>query len=840
MGGGLGHEIIAGDSWQRGAGDGVMDGSNVHSPTERGLLRDDHPTEIDKKTFFNVERRHKGHQGEEKMVVATSQATRQKYQPVSIDEEDTAADPPSLPTIEAFDDEADQLRSTLPSLTSSSAATTNKTPATTEVKITTPTSKPVTTISETRTPLTLSAVNANSISTTVTLPPASSTSRATTAKATTTKATTTKATTTEATTTNATPFKATTTVNATTDKATTAKATTAKATTVKATTAKATTAKATTAKAKTTRATTTKAKTTKATTTKATTTKSTTTTGEAAITSASTQTPAPAKSTTTSPTITTTTRGTTTTFTTTTITTTTTTTITTSTTTPATTTTTSPSSTTAAKRVKNIDEIISAQNVLEKKVELEISDGIDQLKSDLKMLLVFNDNIQEASHQIVKEATKAKVETFFKSVSSSLSMLTLKKPKESAENNEDVQVEPSSKEDIEKIEAADMKKKEEDVKMATSILHITKDISKGLAATVEVGGTMEIQLEDISMAVMKKRLDSNSQAGQSSVWQSEELSVELPDQSSIAGADSSITLAFTSYNTLGEMMTKTDEISSPVLSVNVIGVEDGGKSIPLTKPLEFVLRHQNMSDFSHRKCVYWDFDIDSWSEDGCYAVREKSSADRTSCQCYHLTNFAVLVDVYGLARTEEHKGTLNILTYIGCSISLVSLIICITVFSTFRSAQNDRSSINTNLCACLLVAELVFLLGIGQTDFPSACSVVAVILHYLFLASSFWMLIAGFQIYVLLVEVFEPDNCRYVQYYMLGYIAPLLMVLFSLLVDTLFNNVTVYGSADFCWIKGNIHLVLTFLAPVFCIVCVNIYFLSVAVWKIHIHSRDAL
>ena len=491
-------------------------------------------------------------------------------------------------------------------------------------------------------------------------------------------------------------------------------------------------------------------------------------------------------------------------------------------------------------------------------MEAEISEGIDKLKSDLKMLKMLNDNIQEASHQIVKQATKAKVETFFKSVSSSLSMLTSKKVKESVEDVDDVEVGPSTKEDLKKLEEADMKKKEEDMKMATSILNITKDISKGLAATVEVGSTMEIQLEDISMAVMKKRLDSDSQATQSSVWQSEELSVELPgedkmyqrhvkstsipisDQSSIAGADSSITLAFTSYNNLGEMMTKTDEISSPVLSVNVIGVEDGGKSIPLTKPLEFVLRHQNMSGFSHRKCVYWDFDGDSWSEDGCYPVREKSSADRTSCQCFHLTNFAVLVDVYGLARSQEHKGTLNILTYIGCSISLASLIICITVFSTFRSAKNDRSSINTNLCVCLLVAELVFLLGIGQTDFPSACSVVAVVLHYLFLASFFWMLIAGFQIYVLLVEVFEPDNSRYVQYYMLGYIAPLLMVLFSLLVDTLFNNVTVYGSADFCWIKSNIHLVLTFLAPVFCIVCVNIYFLSVAVWKIHIHSRDAL
>lgn len=474
---------------------------------------------------------------------------------------------------------------------------------------------------------------------------------------------------------------------------------------------------------------------------------------------------------------------------------------------------------------------------MDEKIEAEINDGIDKLKSDLKMLLVFNDNIQEASHQIVKEATKAKVETFFKSVSSSLNLLNMNKPpKIEIKDNDDIPKEPITEEEKEE----EKKRKEEDVKMATNILEITKDISKGLAATVEVGSKMEIQLPDISMAVMKRRPAAAGGAVQSSVWRSEELSVELPDQSAIAGADSSITLAFTSYSNLGDMMTKTNEYSSPVLSVNVIGVEDGGKSIPLTKPLEFVLRHQNMSGFSHRKCVYWDFDLDTWSEDGCYPVRERSTEDSTSCQCYHLTNFAVLVDVYGLAKSQEHRSTLNILTYIGCTISMACLVICIVVFTTFRAAQNDRSSINSNLCGCLLLAELIFLLGIGQTDFPSACSVVAVVLHYLFLASFFWMLIAGFQIYVLLVEVFEPDNSRYVQYYMLGYIAPLVMVLASLLVDTLLNNQSVYGSSDFCWIKGNIHLFLTFLAPVFCIVCVNMYFLCVAIWKIHLHSRDAL
>ena len=47
-----------------------MDGANVHSPTETEMLRDDEPTEIDEKTFFNV--RYEGKDTEE-VTVATSQ-----------------------------------------------------------------------------------------------------------------------------------------------------------------------------------------------------------------------------------------------------------------------------------------------------------------------------------------------------------------------------------------------------------------------------------------------------------------------------------------------------------------------------------------------------------------------------------------------------------------------------------------------------------------------------------------------------------------------------------------------------------------------------------------------
>ena len=49
--------------------------------------------------------------------------------------------------------------------------------------------------------------------------------------------------------------------------------------------------------------------------------------------------------------------------------------------------------------------------------------------------------------------------------------------------------------------------------------------------------------------------------------------MKLPDQPTITGADSSITVSFTSYSNLGSMMKMDEEFSSSVLSVNVLGVE---------------------------------------------------------------------------------------------------------------------------------------------------------------------------------------------------------------------------------------------------------------------------
>ena len=84
-----------------------------------------------------------------------------------------------------------------------------------------------------------------------------------------------------------------------------------------------------------------------------------------------------------------------------------------------------------------------------------------------------------------------------------------------------------------------------------------------------------------------------------------------------------------------------------MLSVNVLDAAQQTlkRSIPLTKPIEFVIQHKPIKRVRKRKCTYWEFKEAKWSSDGCYTIRKKSSSSLTACQCYHLTNFAIAVEL---------------------------------------------------------------------------------------------------------------------------------------------------------------------------------------------------
>lgn len=85
------------------------------------------------------------------------------------------------------------------------------------------------------------------------------------------------------------------------------------------------------------------------------------------------------------------------------------------------------------------------------------------------------------------------------------------------------------------------------------------------------------------------------------------------------------------------------------------------------------------------------------------------------------------------------------------------------------------------------------------------------------------MFLEGFQLYVLLVEVFDHEKSRLKWYYILGYGFPGIVVLISTAIDPLS-----YGTSKHCWLRTDNYFIWCFVGPVIAILLANLIFLSIA------------
>ena len=65
-----------------------------------------------------------------------------------------------------------------------------------------------------------------------------------------------------------------------------------------------------------------------------------------------------------------------------------------------------------------------------------------------------------------------------------------------------------------------------------------------------------------------------------------------------------------------------------------------------------------------------------WSKEGCFV--DKVFDGNIRCHCNHLTNFALLMDV---SQTHQNPLQLQIITWIGCGLSIIGL--CLTLIARF-------------------------------------------------------------------------------------------------------------------------------------------------------------
>jgi Latrophilin/CL-1-like GPS domain. len=68
-----------------------------------------------------------------------------------------------------------------------------------------------------------------------------------------------------------------------------------------------------------------------------------------------------------------------------------------------------------------------------------------------------------------------------------------------------------------------------------------------------------------------------------------------------------------------------------------------------------------------------------WLDQGCKKVKEKNN--HVICECDHLTSFAILIDV---TQTHQNPLELQIITWIGCGISIAGLLLTLITYGFFK------------------------------------------------------------------------------------------------------------------------------------------------------------
>ena len=59
----------------------------------------------------------------------------------------------------------------------------------------------------------------------------------------------------------------------------------------------------------------------------------------------------------------------------------------------------------------------------------------------------------------------------------------------------------------------------------------------------------------------------------------------------------------------------------------------------------------------------------------------------TQCRCDHLTNFAILMDLHSTPLSAGNGMALTAITYVGCSVSILCLLLAVIAFTFFRGVK---------------------------------------------------------------------------------------------------------------------------------------------------------
>ncbi|XP_039251315.2 uncharacterized protein LOC120328836 isoform X2 [Styela clava] len=239
-----------------------------------------------------------------------------------------------------------------------------------------------------------------------------------------------------------------------------------------------------------------------------------------------------------------------------------------------------------------------------------------------------------------------------------------------------------------------------------------------------------------------------------------------------------------------------------------------------------------VTTYSSPECVFWDYDIMTWSSSGCKLSGE--SEDEVTCECNHLTSFAVIMKV----EVTVDDTILTYLSFVGAGLSIAGLIWTIITYSIFRSLRAHRSKkILLNFCLALCGVYITYLFGIAVNSpaDQAQCITSGFFLHYFTMAVMSWMFIEVLDMYFMFVKIMWTSFHKYLlKACLFGWGMPFILAIATVGSHLGFPDRDIYPEfkdGAVCWL-GTSGMLYGFIIPSSIILMTNLILFGIVLYHI--------
>nr|XP_061806799.1 adhesion G-protein coupled receptor F1-like [Nerophis lumbriciformis] len=305
----------------------------------------------------------------------------------------------------------------------------------------------------------------------------------------------------------------------------------------------------------------------------------------------------------------------------------------------------------------------------------------------------------------------------------------------------------------------------------------------------------------------------------------------------IQGFNGATNLTVITFDSLDNVLLPRDEnnASGRVINGRVVLVQSDSK-------IDNISFHFDIINGNLRgpQCVFWNFTLfeglGGWDDEGCKLVVREN--EMVTCQCDHLTSFSIL-----MSPQAPNSLVLDYITYVGVSISILCLIICLCIEGAIwrkvceRNITHLRHVCIVNIALSLLIANIWFIVSAGVSAGKRSnfwgCTAFTFFIHLFYLALFFWMLNYGLLLFYSIVFVFGTisKSTLLAVGFFIGYGVPLIIATSTRAVNGPVNDYIQENAV--CWLNwNNSKALLAFVVPVLIIVLINFIILFVVIVRL--------